>query len=103
MSTKIVARVPALIVALALAFGTAQAALAQGKGQLPQIKQPASERFDISGNLTLSGLGSGPDTTTTLSGSGAISGNDAQISLSASSSGGTQQPGIPSSFTFEII
>ena len=101
MSTKIMARALALVVVLALAFGSVQAALAQGKGQLPEVKQPTSERFDIFGKLTISGLG--PASDTTISGSGAISGNNAQVSFSTSSSGGLQQPGTPPSFSFEII
>lgn len=71
-----------LLSALSLGYGTAARAYAQSKGTpLPQFKQPNSARFDITGSVTSGGLG-GQDTAITITGAGAISGQDFEQSIS---------------------
>jgi hypothetical protein len=99
MGTKFVVRILALFVVFGLAFGAAQSAWAQGKSQLPQIKQPSSERFDIAGTIASSNSGVAQST---ISGNGAISGNNVEATITVESGAMQGQTGISPTLSLSL-
>lgn len=87
----------ALVLALAAMLEAAGSAAAQGQSKLPQTRQPQSARFDITGRLDIAGE------SLTITGSGALSGNNFEESITFNLPPSLAQPGSPSSITTRIM
>jgi hypothetical protein len=87
----------ALVLALVSVLGAAGSASAQGQSKLPQIKNPQSARFDITGRLVVAGE------TLTISGGGSLSGTNFEESITYTVPPSMAQPGAPTSITTRIM
>jgi hypothetical protein len=87
----------ALVFALAMVLGAAGTASAQGQSKLPQMKNPQSARFDITGRLVVAGE------TLSISGGGSMSGSNFEESITYTVPPSMAQPGSPTSITTRIM
>ncbi len=85
-----------LVLVVAAMLGTGGSAAAQGQSKLPQIKNPQSARFDITGRLDAAGQA------LTISGGGAIAGSNFEENITYNVPPAMAQPGQPTSITTRI-
>ena len=87
----------ALAFAIASVLAAASPAAAQGQSKLPQTQNPQSASFDITGRLVVAGEA------LSISGQGALSGNNFEESITYTVPPSVAQPGAPTSITTRIM
>lgn len=108
MNKRTRAWILALVAIFAMALVGAHSASARAlAAPIPPVKQPASARFDLAGNISLTGLGSSTlpinDIKIQISGSGAMSGNDLQEDVVVKIPDSPQSAGVSSELKASTI
>src|SRR5438270_5726079 len=102
MNARVRVSLASLFVVMALAASQVPGAAAyQAGGNLPTYKEPPSARFDISGNLSISGGTGVGNINAKITGNGAMSGGNLQEDITVNVSGGPS--GSSTSVTSSVI